>query len=463
MGKYVQDKFKMKLTVVNTDGNNLQLMAASGELPDVMAAGLGDALFNQFKNDALIREIPDAEIEKYVNLKKMMEISDVTQAYKKMTGKYYSIPRLANADKPTKAMEQPMYYRADWAQKLGIANAPTTVDEYYQLLKAFAQNDPDGNKQNDTYGTSGWLWQVHFIPWVDMYNWVKEGGKWIPGYVSNNMLPALKFWNKLYQEKILDPEYSVAKAKDMFYTGKIGVLYAGGGDYWLWNIINVQFGGANPDLKPMEAVKLIPPLKMDAGSPQRWVKNVESQATLFSSKCDDEKLDRILEFFDWSLSPEGRDFSFYGFKDKDYLVKDGKVVSILPMKENVYGQQKPIWEVYPSVNLFNLVRWNCERATPELNPIYPQAIRDLTKQYQDETYGPNVVDVNIFVNNVSTPEKDKFNVGLGDIETEFGNIISSKNCEADFEAYRKKLLDVNGLQKVIDEVNQAVTQQGLDK
>jgi hypothetical protein len=67
-------------------------------------------------------------------------------------------------------------------------------------------------------------------------------------------------------------------------------------------------------------IKLIPPLKMDAGSPQRWVKNVESQATLFSSKCDDEKLDRILEFFDWSLSAEGRDFSFYGFKDKDYLV-----------------------------------------------------------------------------------------------------------------------------------------------
>ena len=53
-------------------------------------------------------------------------------------------------------------------------------------------------------------------------------------------------------------------------------------------------------------------------------------------------------------------------------------------------------------------------------------------------------------------------VGLADIETEIGKLISSGNVEADYEAYKTKLLDINGLQDVIDEVNAAVIEQGLD-
>ena len=34
--------------------------------------------------------------------------------------------------------------RADWMEKLGF-DAPETLDEYYELLKAFTFNDPDGN------------------------------------------------------------------------------------------------------------------------------------------------------------------------------------------------------------------------------------------------------------------------------------------------------------------------------
>jgi putative aldouronate transport system substrate-binding protein len=462
MGKFIQDKFKMKINVVNLDGDKLKMAVVSGDLPDVFGSVVGDNLFNQMKTDGVIREIPQAALDKYTNLKKMVDLNDVTTSFRKLAGKIYSIPRPNNSDKAIKAMEAAIYYRADWAKKLGI-NPPATADELYAMLKAFAQNDPDGNGNPDTFGTSGWLWQIHYIPWADLYNWVKEDGKWVPGYVSKNMVSALTFWNRLYQEKILDPEFTVAKANDMFYTGKMGVLFGNAGDYWLWNHIKNKFQGANPGVNAMEAVQLLPPIKMDDTSKPAWPANVESGCSVFSSECDDEKLDRLLMFFDWVLTPEGRDFANYGWKDKDYLVNDNKAVSILPNKDSEYNKQKAIWEVYPSVNLFNMLAWKVVPATPPLNTPIPADITALAEKFQNETYGPAVVPVNIFVNNVTTPAKDKFNVGLGDIETELAKIISGKNPEADFEKYKKKLLEINGLQTVIDEVNKAVADQGLDK
>ena len=82
-----------------------------------------------------------------------------------------------------------------------------------------------------------------------------------------------------------------------------------------------------------DAVKALPPLKKDAGSKPSWLAATESGCTVFSKKCTDEMLTRMLMLFDWQLTPEGRMFHNYGFKDTDYIVKDGKVVSKLPMDD----------------------------------------------------------------------------------------------------------------------------------
>ncbi|MDR0668825.1 MAG: extracellular solute-binding protein [Treponema sp.] len=41
--------------------------------------------------------------------------------------------------------------RKDWLAKLGL-KMPTTPDEFFNVLKAFTENDPDGNGKKDTYG-----------------------------------------------------------------------------------------------------------------------------------------------------------------------------------------------------------------------------------------------------------------------------------------------------------------------
>jgi putative aldouronate transport system substrate-binding protein len=470
-GKWMQTNFKMKVVPVAIDNlDKLKMLAASDTLPDLISGGMsiGDATFNQFKTDGMIRDIPDDMLAKYPLLKKTIDEHPVLNSLKASLGKNYFLPIATDADNPKTAYQMTFYYRADWAQKLGIA-VPTTMDEYYNMLKAFTTQDPDGNGQNDTYGISGWLWQVHFITWVDMYSWVKGAdGKWIPGFIAPQMLDALKFYNKLYQEKILDPEFANANAKSMFFTDKIGCMNGNGDSYWIWNNIYKSFAGVKHGDKQyttdeaMAAVQFLPPLKADANSPAQWAPQQDCWGNAISSKTTDEVLDRILEIANWELTPDGRDFMTYGFKDKDWLVKDGKAISILP-NNPATGTQKKLWEVYPSIGAFGISEGYLMAGTPWMNSPLPQECYDRMNQFESIA-APAVIKENNVINNLSTPAKDKCSIApAGACEADFQKLIASPNIDADWDALIKSYLNAQGLQAAIDEVNQVITQQGLDK
>ena len=44
-----------------------------------------------------------------------------------------------------------MFIRQDWLDNLGL-KMPTTIEELKEVARAFTEDDPDGNGQNDTYG-----------------------------------------------------------------------------------------------------------------------------------------------------------------------------------------------------------------------------------------------------------------------------------------------------------------------
>ena len=44
-----------------------------------------------------------------------------------------------------------MYVRKDWLDRLGL-EPPETLEEYYEVIRAFTLDDPDGNGVQDTIG-----------------------------------------------------------------------------------------------------------------------------------------------------------------------------------------------------------------------------------------------------------------------------------------------------------------------
>lgn len=87
---------------------------------------------------------------------------------------------------------QGIIYRKDWADNLGLS-APTTTDEFYEMLKQFTENDPNGTGENDTIGLAdrGDLNSGAFKTVASWFgtpnNWGEKDGELRPDFMSLNI------------------------------------------------------------------------------------------------------------------------------------------------------------------------------------------------------------------------------------------------------------------------------------
>lgn len=146
--------------------------------------------------------------------------------------------------------------RADWLEKLGL-DVPQTLDEYYIVLKAFKEQDPDGNGKHDTYGLStAGLYDIQgFMGAFGVkarYVIGEDGRRTIP-YASEAAIPAFEWLNKLYKEGLLDPNFvtnSTAEMRNLFLADRVGMV-----TYWdawvgLFNSMRLQ-DDPNTDFRAM--------------------------------------------------------------------------------------------------------------------------------------------------------------------------------------------------------------------
>lgn len=125
-------------------------------------------------------------------------------------GHIYSLPRV---DQSTTASWYlgPIWYNGKWLDALGVEELPKTVDEFYDLLVRFKNEDPNGNGKNDEIPLTDV--QLNSIrPWLLASFGMKEWGieevdgevRYAP--ITENYKGYLTFMNKLFDEGLLDPE-----------------------------------------------------------------------------------------------------------------------------------------------------------------------------------------------------------------------------------------------------------------
>ncbi len=99
-----------------------------------------------------------------------------------------------------------------------------TYDDYYAMLKAFHDGDPDGNGQNgDTYGVvaPGFIGTdapyINYLPefWQDAYPSILQGedGVWYDGFQTEETKAALARLRQGYVDGCIDPESLTAQTK----------------------------------------------------------------------------------------------------------------------------------------------------------------------------------------------------------------------------------------------------------
>lgn len=132
----------------------LNLVLASGDYPDViMDAPISTAQLMIYGKQGVFLSLNDL-IDKYgIETKKMFdELPIVKDTITAPDGNIYSLPQV-NACYHCSVPEK-LWINKTWLDKLGL-QMPTTTEEFYQVLKAFKEKDPNGNGKADEIPLAG--------------------------------------------------------------------------------------------------------------------------------------------------------------------------------------------------------------------------------------------------------------------------------------------------------------------
>lgn len=229
----------------------------------------------------------------------------------------YAIPQIRSK---TSVANWMMYIRQDWLDKLGL-EMPTTPEELDAVIRAFRDNDPDGNGQKDTYGYSlGWMGRglMHCIFGAMDNNWIPEDGQFQHVDVSRAKRDAYTWMRALYQDGYLDPEFITdttgAKCQQDFATGKLGILASGVG------YINNMY----PTLMANSPDAVVVPMP-SVGVQGYYTERECSFLNTVPTTCKNPAA--VVQYLDWMIS-EGWETVAYGTEGVHYVKEEGVIINI---------------------------------------------------------------------------------------------------------------------------------------
>lgn len=195
-------------------GTRFNLTFASGDLPDMIFAPgstvLTPALEVDYGQQGLLIPLNDLIDEYAPNLSKLLEDRpDVRDAITTPDGNIYALPRVDDGDTAAWPIG-PLWYNGSWLEALD-AEVPETLDEFYDLLVRFRDEDPNGNGEQDEIPISNSGLQhprVWFLSAFDLNAWGVEAKDDVVQYnpMTDNAREYYKFFNKIYSEGLVDQE-----------------------------------------------------------------------------------------------------------------------------------------------------------------------------------------------------------------------------------------------------------------
>lgn len=222
-------------------------------------------------------------------------------------------------------------YRKDWAENVGITEAPKTIEDVYDMLYKFTYEDPDGNGVDDTYGLelTKYTGPLDIIQtWFGCGNeWVEQDGKLVPVHQTEEFKEALQWMKKIYDEGLIRKDWATIDSgtfSESCKKGEAGVfvdVIDGGRRIWDYFQNNdVKSVVDSTQLASMELVGAI---------------NGKTLATSGFSGCylitkagakTEEDLENCLHFLDKMCDDEMLVLADYGLEGITYEINDeGKI------------------------------------------------------------------------------------------------------------------------------------------
>ncbi|MDQ0253316.1 putative aldouronate transport system substrate-binding protein [Evansella vedderi] len=291
------------------------LVLSSGALPDVLwAPNINSPSLLRAINNGAFWEIGQflGDFSNYPNLKE--NASPNAWRMMNMNGEIYGIGR----NRPS--IDQGIKIRKDWLDNLGLP-VPTTLEEYADALEAMVKQDPNGTGRNDTIG------YVHSYGGTGIHDAFAVGfGAFDPafdedgGLIHFNMHPAyvetVGYFADLYARGILPQEFasiSRTQTQELFESGQAAS--------YIRNIWRAWMFEESIKRHTPEAEVIVIELEGPAG-PAVMLESGVFGALMLSHELSEEKVLRILDYFEQTNSHEFFHDIFYGYEGIHHELDD---------------------------------------------------------------------------------------------------------------------------------------------
>lgn len=464
--KKVEEEFNVKFDFWYVDDQNwdevLSTKLSGGDMPDIMRVK-NTANVSSYVVQGILAPITDEILEKiptYVEITQKYDPDNTGFIDSCYEGQQYVLkaPSL-NGARPTV-----LVWRKDWLEKVGIEKIPSIIEEFETAIRAFKEQDPDGNGKNDTFGFSNTVMNAIFgaygaIPMKEFRGtgtqnlfYTMKDGKVEFACVQPEMKEALAKLREWYKEGLIDPEFITGENKSGYWAvsqdfdnSKVGVTGMSMANHWeppltegaTGGACYVSFTEANPDAVWEETFDIGPSIKGPEGkSGTHCWGAYGTSGFAFTTKCmeDPRKVDAICAILERGLS----DFDFYvlgtyGVEGEHFKINDdGIYVGLEPYTGSGEGTKAGLVFV------------------PLINPEFQMKTNPVDNEFAEKYKNTGYSDVLV-------PPTEAADEYLTDLKTytldSYIKIITGEEDIDFFDEYVEEFNSTGG-QQIIDEINE---------
>ncbi|MBE7026925.1 MAG: extracellular solute-binding protein [Ruminococcaceae bacterium] len=354
-------------------------------------------------------------------------------------GHLYYIPAIS-LDGPTEGW----ILRKDWMEKLGL-ETPTNVEEFYNVLKAFREQDPNGNGLKDEIPfldrtKSPWDLLALFGVSRQPYE-VTEDGKVVANFMKEEYKNAMRELAKWYAEGLIDPEiFTRNNAREELYANNNG----GATVDWFSSTYSYNETLSKEALGDsyfgFELVTIDPPKDVN-GVSKSYTPRTVLQSQGWGISKDNKHVAETLKFFDFWFTDEGRTLLWFGPDRK--TTADGKPDYSDEARAYVGGPTEYMSSIGGALNIGSIRMLEAEVGA------MPQEAKDAYMHYRE-----NVEHIKPGISYKYTPEETRINKSKGtDTSTYMDEmrqnwLLGNKDVDATWDEYITHLKEL-GVDEVI--------------
>lgn len=328
--------------------------------------------------------------------------------------------------------------RIDWLKKMNM-DVPTTREEFYEVLKAFKEQDPDQNGSDNIPMVAGPSVMVSGIATTFgiLYDYEDRDGKIVDARLLPEYKEYLSFMNQLYDEGLLDTDMPIntgSTISEKVAAGKVGYFCG-----WVDDAKNLLVAKREQG-EDGTFFQAIPPLKDPEGKQRtRSTKGLFGIGMIPKSS---DNIEGVLSYIDAYLESEAFESMIHGEEGVDFIVEDnkriptdtfnearGNLFAFFPLQDG--DAYHPLWMMRT-------------RKLPEYTAVFEDILK-ASEDYQESgvlAYSPAFDSISQevkIVNEYASQEATKFIAGARSLD-EFDTFVEEmkyKGADKIVEAYNE--------------------------